>query len=432
MVLCGMVVNPDGTVAGAGPLGQLPAGALGAVPGTVPGMVPIPSNPQASFMPDLTTIAAWGAATMMGKGVPGMKGNMMMEQKGGKATGGFGMQQMSGMPKQPLDALNPSLQGFMRQPLPSKGGHGRGKGRNFDVTTEHDWESLGRQRQQGEVASVSSLSGKGRFRGGFTTTSNIGTTMQSNQGRYPQPFADPTDDNDWNSLGRQRDTGKTESQPETEKADPKKFAGTGVSTDADDAAPEDKEIGMFDGEGRVKTKMVDTLKDLQLKVEKPVAVSRNVKREEEKDWAMAVPEDELAWHNAAAEAAKSLEEMKAEPVLDTAAAIALAQRQAEERVFMQERQARRQISFKPSDEREVRSDDEGRAEEYRAQQAEEARQERQRVLAAIERQKQKDVEREARLEAKEAVPKLTWSQARALKQQQQQQQLASQPLDAET
>lgn len=391
MVLCGMVVNPDGTVAGAGPLGQLPPSALNGI-SLPPQMQNMSAMPGAGVMPNPTTIAAWGAATMMGKGTPSMPAKGGKSGKGNQA--GFGM-----MPVQPPDALNPSLQGFMR----GGKGNSRNKGRPADNAPEPDWESLRRPRQN-EPNPISETSKFRELDPGFSRNA----AASRGQGKYAQPFADSTTKNDWESLGRNREQSDVAVVSQGSTPLPQELPSKVKMETADGEADDQEWSGMFESTGRETSKMVDTLKDLKLKVEKP----RLVEREQDKDWAQPVPEEELEWHLSAAESAKqSLKEMEPEPApLDMAAQIALAQKQAEERFYLAKREAARESAGQSEDQK---------AEDLRAQQAAEAREERQRELAEIERQKARQAERQAKSQQTGGdQPKMTWSQARAMKMQQ--------------
>jgi len=425
MVLCGMVVNPDGTVAGAGPVGQLP-------PGTIPGgalppgaLAPHSSPPGAAHNAlDPATIAAWGAATFL----QGMKGG-----KGGRP--------MMPQPQQPQNFKG--NHGF-HQPFAThgkgSGGGLTGKNRGSDMRTDSDWESLGRQRQTGvsdtpkpepqhahqnvsrdfsNFQPEAFRQGKGGG-GGFSTfntntpafASGSGKPAETKaQGRYSQPFADPTSEDDWALLGRQREN------PET----PMKPVARAIHSivEEDDEAREDEVDEdwnkLFEGKGNATSKVIEsgTLQELKLKVEKPVMI--DVDRDADSDWAMPVPEEDLEWISAAAKAAEAaLVEEKPHLVLGTREAILLAQREAEERYFASERLARRQQSWK---EEEPRNADEARhgvrAEELREQQASEAKLERQREIEEMKRQDQRITEREARLANKASAPKMSWAAARA-------------------
>jgi len=443
MVLCGMVVNPDGTVAGAGPVGQLPPGTIPAgtlPPGTLAPNAAFPGTSQSALDP--ATIAAWGAATLMhgmAKGANGKGGMQMMQQP----------QQFQGQPQQ----FQGQPQQFQGQPgfSQSFSTHGKGAGgrnRGPDLRTESDWESLGRQRQTG-VSEVPKNNSEGQnfqqnFGRNFSNFSSEGfqqekgggfSTFQTNtpafskgsgktsgkstepkvKGRYSQPFADPTSEDDWALLGRQRENPEVPIKPFA------RSIHSIVEEEADEAREDEVDEDwnkLFEskGKGNETSKVFDsaTLKELKLKVEKPVMTDMD--RDADKDWAMPVPEEDLEWISAAAKAAEAaLEEEKPIPVLGTREAIALAQREAEERYFASERLARRQQSR--LEEEEPRNADEARhdvrAEEFREQQASEAKQERQLQIEEMKRQDQRIVEREAKLAGRDGAPKMSWAAARA-------------------
>lgn len=433
MVLCGMVVNPDGTVAGAGPVGQLPPGTIPAgtlPPGTLAPHAQFPGTSQSALDP--ATIAAWGAATMMhgmGKCASGKGGMPVMQQP----------QHFQGQP------------GFSQSfATPGKGAAMGGRNRGSDQRTDSDWESLGRQRHTGvsevpkpnfegqnfqqnfgrnftNFSSEGSQQGKGQSKGrGFSTfqtntpafTNGSGQTPEPKaQGRYSQPFADPTSEDDWALLGRQRENPEVPMKPVA------RSIHSITEEDADEAKEDEidedwNKLFESKGKGNETSKVFDsaTLRDLKLKVEKPVMTDMD--RDADTDWAMPVPEEDLEWISAAAKAAEAaLVEEKPIPVLGTREAIALAQREAEERYFATERLSRRQQSWK---EEEPRNADEARhstrSEEFRELQASEAKQERQREIEEMKRQDQRVVEREAKLASRAGAPKMSWAAARASRQ----------------
>lgn len=351
----------------------------------------------------------------MGKGAPfpgPLDGKGPFNGPGSFDGKGFfkgGMPAKGGLPMLPQMSMVPHFAGGMMPPQQMPCDHAaKGQKGAFQrpETSLEDWASLGRQRQSGAVTTSTPVpdpgnlshifqQSRGTDNGFFQASAKGGSRFRSRSeepngpfpssfevpkqsggtGRYTTLFAQPTNEDDWASLGKVRGSPSGSSTGRSHSVEPQSSAGASSCQRsklvAEEDAPEDSDWSNLFAEsssGRTKPD----------------------------DWSSPVPDHELKWHAEAAQSAKlAVSAMEAGPQTGPQAG---PQAGLQARRFLaQERNSSRAPPKTRRHEDEVRN--QTLAEDLREADASEARRLRQLELQEIERQQKRDTERKAKLSA---------------------------------